>query len=272
MQHIYRLFRPSVSTNTPTSGYVEDEPAVPHPDLPSPGAGPTVVGLDDDMDANPLAPFADMGPVDDDEKLFNSPPVTAQKKRGRPSLGSRSASDTPTRTTVAKTPKTGKSTAKTPKSGKSMVASKGSDRKRKAAELEEEGENNVDEPAAKKGGRPVRTTGVAASARLAARAAKKPTRGRPKSTEVRIPSCHFKSHVPDAQDRIPPPPRASVVLPKRSPPPTTVCPRTSGRSRPLWSRASTPTAWSTCTLSSGRDSRRPRTLGSRERTSTMRRR
>jgi hypothetical protein len=248
MQQIFRLFRPGVPTNTPTSGYLEPEPAVAQPAASPPNAGPSVVGLDNDsndIDVNPSTPVADIDIVDDEDE-FASPPVTAQKKRGRPSFGSSSASDTPARTTVAKTPKSGNSTTKTPKSGKSTVASKPSERKRKAADLEEDDENNVEEPAAKNRGRPVRTTGAVASARLAARAAKKPTRGRPKSTEVRILPCHSKCHVPDAQDRLPPQ-RASVALPRRLPP-MTVCPRTSGRLRPLWSPASTQTAWSTCTL------------------------
>ncbi|KAK1830380.1 hypothetical protein QBC39DRAFT_354300 [Podospora conica] len=167
--------------------YVEPDPSVEQPAAFSPGGGPTVVGFDNDagdMDVNYAAPFPDMD-VGDDEQETESPPATAQKKRGRPSLGSRSAaSDTPARTTVAKTPKTGKSTVKTPKSGKSTVASKASDRKRKAVEVEEEEEEEdveAEAPPAKKRGRPARTTGIEASARLAAIAAKKPTRGRPKA-------------------------------------------------------------------------------------------
>jgi len=208
-----------------------------HPVVSSPGAGPTAVGLDNDsndMDVNPSAPVADIDIVDD-EDVSASPPATTQKKRGRPSLASRSASDTPTRATVAKTPKSGKSTAKTPQSGKSTVASKASDRKRRAADLEEDEESHVEEPVAKKRGRPVRTTGAVASARLAAIAAKKPTRGRPKSTEVRVMLCPSKSHIPDAQDRIPLQ-SANEALPRRLPP-MTMCPRMNGRSRPLWSPA-----------------------------------
>jgi len=155
------------------------EPEFPTADQAS-GAGPTVVALDDepgsdngeDMSA-PVAPVADMGD-------FTSSPGPAPKKRGRPS---RSASGTPA---VA--------ASKAKKPAKVATPARVSSRKRKAAEVEPEEEGTEDvqskdediqasepEKAPTNRGRPARTTGVVASARLAAKAANKRTRVRRKS-------------------------------------------------------------------------------------------
>ncbi|KAK3987054.1 hypothetical protein QBC44DRAFT_129790 [Cladorrhinum sp. PSN332] len=169
-------------------------------------------GDDEDVAAvPPPAPEADMGLGFDDEEPVPEVFSSSAKKRGRPS---RSASGTPAKSvpTTSKTPRSAKSTT-TPKSAKSASAPKSArasaGRKRKAEEIaaseepeeaeEEESEEESEEeeteeaeeaeptPAAKRGrtsGRPSRTAGVAASARLVAKAANKPKRGRPKSTDT----------------------------------------------------------------------------------------
>ncbi|KAK0669318.1 hypothetical protein QBC41DRAFT_364796 [Cercophora samala] len=172
------------------------------------GAGPTVVNLHEEeeliineqFNMPPALPEADMGM---DAALFNDEPVPSSvKKRGRPSRSSTAASsETPAKSTpAAKTPRStksvGKSTA-TPKSAKNSAgpksASRSTGRKRKAEEIEPEAEEESEEkseaeveatPATKRGraGRPARTAGKAASARLSLKAANKPTRGRPKGS------------------------------------------------------------------------------------------
>ncbi|KAK3341275.1 hypothetical protein B0T25DRAFT_557881 [Lasiosphaeria hispida] len=94
-------------------------------------------------------------------------PAPVAKKRGRPP---RSASRTPANVAVAKTPRSTKSTAAAPKST-------GRKRKAESAEPESEAEQNR-----AKRGRPVRTTGVVASAKLAVWAAKAATRGKSTTT------------------------------------------------------------------------------------------
>ncbi|KAK4681052.1 hypothetical protein QC764_104010 [Podospora pseudoanserina] len=169
------------------------------------GAGPTVVNLHEEEDLiineqfnmPPALPEADMGLGAGlfDDKLAPS----SSKKRGRPLRSSTgTSSETPAKSTpAAKTPRSTKSVGKssaTPKSAKNSAgpksASRSTGRKRKAEEIETEAEETSPEaeveveatPAAKRGraGRPARTAGKAASARLSLKAAKKPTRGRPK--------------------------------------------------------------------------------------------
>ncbi|KAK4658722.1 hypothetical protein QC762_104010 [Podospora pseudocomata] len=168
------------------------------------GAGPTVVNLHEEEDLiineqftmPPALPEADMGLGAGlfDDKLAPSP----SKKRGRPLRSSTgTSSETPAKSTpAAKTPRStqsvGKSSA-TPKSAKNSAgpksASHSTGRKRKAEEIETEAETSPEAeaevettPAVKRGraGRPARTAGKAASARLSLKAAKEPTRGRPK--------------------------------------------------------------------------------------------
>ncbi|KAK4227235.1 hypothetical protein QBC38DRAFT_198298 [Podospora fimiseda] len=127
-------------------------------------------------------PEADMGLVFDDEEQVVQPGSASAKKRGRPS---RSTSSTPAKSVgPAKTPRSGKSTV-TPKSAKStsapMSARASTGRKRKSEEISAQEESEEAEPTS---GRPSRTAGVAASARLATKAANKPKRDRPKSTDT----------------------------------------------------------------------------------------
>ncbi len=113
-----------------------------------------------------LAERAPMAPMDASVDIDDGR-ASGKKKRGRPS---RSTSQTPARAAPSKTPKSAKSTA-TPKSY---------GRKRKAAEVEnepEEPDEPEDDDVPAKNGRPVRTTGVAASARISARSAKRAARG-----------------------------------------------------------------------------------------------
>jgi len=147
---------------------------------------PTVVTLDDEPGLNEGAPFPDMGIHEPVREA--STPGSGLKKRGRPS---RSASATPART-PAKTPKSSK-TPRTAKSAAAATPKSNTGRKRKAAEVEENeeqaGEDNSEpapaEPPVKRG-RPGRKAAAAApaSARLAAKVANKPTRGRPKATST----------------------------------------------------------------------------------------
>ncbi|GAB1310195.1 hypothetical protein MFIFM68171_00405 [Madurella fahalii] len=163
------------------------------------GSGPTVVTLDDQAPA-PIPsdlPEADMslenkGEVD---SPMSAPSTT--RERGRPSLSASATSTTPARSAAARTPRSVKGAATVESAGRSTG------RKRKAAALESEQEPEPElglepepepeseqepesesepepAPAPKKRGRPPRIAGAAASARLAAKAAKKPTRGRPK--------------------------------------------------------------------------------------------
>lgn len=173
------------------------------------GAGPTVVNLHEEEDLiineqfnmPPALLEADMGlgaGLFDDELAPSS-----SKKRYRPLRSSTGTfSETPAKSTpAAKTPRSTKSVGKssaTPKSAKNSAgpksASRSTGRKRKAEEIEDEAEETSPEaeaeveatPAAKRGraGRPARTAGKAASARLSLKAAKKPTRGRPKGPAV----------------------------------------------------------------------------------------
>ncbi|KAK4451724.1 CHRromatin Organization modifier domain-containing protein [Podospora aff. communis PSN243] len=141
---------------------------------------PTVVAIDDDAELAPTAPVADMslGP-EPASSAFSAP-----KKRGRPS---RSASGTPAASAkTARTPKSVKA-----QSTKATPAAATSGRKRKAPTPEPENEEDEEEkeddeeeakPAPAKRGRPARTTAAVASARLAAKDANKPRRGRPKGS------------------------------------------------------------------------------------------
>jgi hypothetical protein len=119
-----------------------------------------------------------------------SAPSSTLKKRGRPSL---SASATPAKSVASRTPRSAKGAA-TPKSvsrsaGKRKAAEPESEQEEEAEEEEDEeekqeGEEVIETTPAPKRGRPARSVGVSASARLAAKAAKKPARGRPRSTAV----------------------------------------------------------------------------------------
>jgi hypothetical protein len=128
----------------------------------------------------------------------HSPAVSAHlstlKKRGRPSL---SGSATPAKSVASRTPRSTKSAA-TPKSvSRSVGRRKAAEPEPEQEELEEEegeeqgeeeeeeeGEEDIENTPAPKRGRPARSAGTSASARLAAKAAKKPARGRPKATTV----------------------------------------------------------------------------------------
>ncbi|KAM7194278.1 hypothetical protein V8F20_008025 [Naviculisporaceae sp. PSN 640] len=120
---------------------------------------------------------------DDDADIAATMPPSAAKKRGRPSL---SRSETPAKPSVAKTPRS----TKTPHSAKTAPTPKSTGRKRKAPEPEpeqeeeeaEEGSTEAAEPAKKRGRPSARAAAVATSARLAAKAANKPARGRPKGS------------------------------------------------------------------------------------------
>ncbi|KAK4158802.1 hypothetical protein QBC43DRAFT_139344 [Cladorrhinum sp. PSN259] len=153
----------------------------------------TEFGVGDEEDAAvmpPPVPEADIG-VDafEDEEEVVEALYSSAKKRGRPS---RSASGTPAKSvaTSSKTPPSNKSKiTATPKSATNVSAPKSArastGRKQKAEEIAPEEAEPT--PAAKRGrasGRPSRTAGVAASARLAAKGANKPKRGRPKSTDT----------------------------------------------------------------------------------------
>ncbi|KAK3393710.1 hypothetical protein B0H63DRAFT_25386 [Podospora didyma] len=144
-------------------------------------SGSTVVHIDDQVgeegDMSP-GPVADMG---------DDAPPSAARRRGRPTS---SASATPAKTPTAGTPRSSKGAAVVPKS---------SGRKRKAAEVESEAEPEPT-PAAKRG-RPARTTGVAASARLAAKSAKKSTRGRPKASACGARSQRESRHTQERRRR-----------------------------------------------------------------------
>jgi hypothetical protein len=120
-----------------------------------------------------------------------SAPSSTLKKRGRPSL---SASATPAKSVASRTPRSAKGAA-TPKSvsrsaGKRKAAEPESKQEEEEEdeeedeEEEEEGEEVIETTPAPKRGRPARSAGASASARLAAKAAKKPARGRPRSTAV----------------------------------------------------------------------------------------
>ena len=153
------------------------------------GANLTVVTLDGRADLNGETPAgipeADMG-LDLEAEAELPAPTSTLKKRGRPSL---SASVTPAKSVASRTPRSTKSAAAPRSAGRSTG-------KRKAAEAEAEPESEpqsenepepvpepVPEPTpARKRGRPARSAGSAPSARLVAKAAKKPARGRPKST------------------------------------------------------------------------------------------
>ncbi|KAJ4296965.1 hypothetical protein N0V88_003881 [Collariella sp. IMI 366227] len=131
----------------------------------------TIVTLDDREDLNgdsggiPEADMdIDMGGIEDDS--IPSAPTSTLEKRGRPSL-----SGTPAKSVGAQTPRSTKSIAAPKSAGRSTG-------KRKSAEVELE-EKEAERTPARRAGRP-RSTGPAASARLAAKAASKPGRGRPK--------------------------------------------------------------------------------------------
>jgi hypothetical protein len=137
-----------------------------------------------DVENMATAPVAAMSLEDEPA----SPVLSVPRKRGRPS---RSASGTPAASAKpARTPKSVKA-----QTTKATPAAATSGRKRKAPtpnpendDGEEEQEDDADEeearPAPAKRGRPARTTAAVASARLAAKAANKPTRGRPKGSGV----------------------------------------------------------------------------------------
>jgi hypothetical protein len=135
----------------------------------------TVVTLDDRVQVG--IPEADMDLQADIEADLNaaSAPPSTLKKRGRPSLAGL-VSTTPAKSVSARTPRSTASAA--PKSAGRSTG------KRKAAESEPEEEGEHESTPAAKRGRPGRPAGAAASARLSPKAAKKPTRGRPKSATV----------------------------------------------------------------------------------------
>ncbi|KXX83223.1 Heterochromatin protein 1 [Madurella mycetomatis] len=159
------------------------------------GSGPTVVSLDDQEPAPMLSHLPEVGVTLENMAEVNSPmsvPSTT-RKHGRPSLSASVTSATPTGSAAARAPRSTKS----PTTVKSAGRSTG--RKRKAAALEpeqermpgsgletepepgsESGTEPEPTPTPKKRGRPARAAGAAAIARLAAEAAKKPTRGPPK--------------------------------------------------------------------------------------------
>jgi hypothetical protein len=133
----------------------------------------------------PAAPYPDMdipeGELADDELPVNEPgpaAVTSTKKRGRPSATPGKAK-TPSANT--KTPRTAATT------NGHASASRTTGRKRKAEEDDEELAAEAT-PAKRPRGRPARRSAAdTASARLAAKSANKPKRGRPKgSGTVRI--------------------------------------------------------------------------------------
>ncbi|AEO53295.1 hypothetical protein MYCTH_2294421 [Thermothelomyces thermophilus ATCC 42464] len=143
-------------------------------------AGPTIVTLADRavVDREPAGVPEPDQQVQAEEKVNAASPEPAApsstfKTRGRPSL---SASATPVGSAASGTPKS----ATTPKGAR---ASSG---KRKAAQGEPKETETAATPVPKRG-RPARTAGVSASARLAAAAANKPARGRPRSTTVSDP-------------------------------------------------------------------------------------
>ncbi|KAM7200464.1 hypothetical protein V8F33_003910 [Rhypophila sp. PSN 637] len=136
-------------------------------------AGASVVAIDNEG-LNSSDDDGDIGGVEPNM------PSSVPKKRGRPSL---LRSETPAKPAVTKTPRSTK-TAPTPKST-------GTGRKRKAPEPEPEGQEDQEpeesseetsEPAKKRGRPSASAAATATSARLAAKAASKPTRGRPKGS------------------------------------------------------------------------------------------
>lgn len=160
------------------------------------GRGPTVITVEDRVEANIQEsagiPEANMDLQAEDgaeARSSPSPPSSTTKKRGRPSL---SASVTPAKSAASRTPRSNKSAATPRSAGRSTGKRKAAEAESKAepksepepgAERESEDEAEAT-PAPTRRGRPARTAGAAASARLAAKAARKPTRGRPKSTTV----------------------------------------------------------------------------------------
>ncbi|KAK4129620.1 hypothetical protein N657DRAFT_541620, partial [Parathielavia appendiculata] len=158
-------------------------------------AGQTVVTLDDEVGVNEIAlgiPEADMelqAEVEAEANLAVSVPPSSIKKRGRPSL---STSATPAKSVASKTSRSTKSTAAPQSAGRSTG-------KRKAADAEAEPEENEAGPTpAKKRGRPGRPATTSASARLAAKAANKSTRGRPKSITTAAKPAKRAGRVPKA--------------------------------------------------------------------------
>ncbi|AEO70158.1 uncharacterized protein THITE_2121185 [Thermothielavioides terrestris NRRL 8126] len=154
----------------------------------APGRGLTVVTLDDQAGMNGSAAPAPEAELDIDAKdeaevtsTAPAPPSTI-KKRGRPSL---SGPATPAKSVSSKTPTSTNSAAAPKSAGRSTG-------KRKAAESEPELKEAETTPARKRG-RPARSAGSSASARLAAKAANKPTRGRPKSAAQPAPKPAKKS-------------------------------------------------------------------------------
>ena len=169
-------------------------------------SGPTVVTLEDKAATDAGIPEADMEGWAEDDQL-NSPaaaPSSSLKKRGRASLA---ASVTPAKSVTSKTPRSTKSTAAPKSAGRSTG-------KRKAAEPEPvEDEMDVDEPeeeeaeleatpAAKRRGRAARSAGVAASARLAAKAAKKPVSILGQNRQA-TDSHNSNAHTPGKESRAP---------------------------------------------------------------------
>jgi len=139
----------------------------------SAGAGPTVVALESGPEeGDPFASDKDNEPA--------GAAVTGPKARGRPS---RSASGTPVVSAkkATRTPKSAKAT-------KAVATTSGRKRKAPTPEVEAEDDNESEEaeedanPTPAKRGRPARAATTVASARLAAKAANKPKRGRPKGT------------------------------------------------------------------------------------------
>lgn len=117
-----------------------------------------------------------------DENSAASAPSSTLKKRGRPSL---SASATPAKSASSRTPRSAKSATAPKSASRSAGKCKAAETELEEEEGEEgEGEEDVENTPAPKRGRPARSAGTSVSARLAAKAAKKPARGRPRSTAV----------------------------------------------------------------------------------------
>lgn len=188
----------------------------------------TVVSMDERAELNGEGlvgvPEAEMD-IDLEADVALAAPTSTLKKRGRPSL---SSAATPGKSIASKTPRSSKSAAAPKSAGRSTG-------KRRATEpeLESEAESEAEATPVRKRGRPARSTAAVPSARRAAMAAKKPTRGRPKSTTVSTFSSIKVSQSLNMQHSL----RkrlssASPVAPRRSPRLTR--PRMNSKSRRLW--------------------------------------
>ncbi|KAL2261443.1 hypothetical protein VTK26DRAFT_4160 [Humicola hyalothermophila] len=145
--------------------------------------GLTVVTVDDRVEAAQLNGDEDAGipkaDIDSDVAAEVASVPSSTKQRGR---SSRSSSATPSRSVAAKTPRSAKSTGAPKSAGPSTG-------KRKVAEPQPEPEaESEDEPEPTPARKRGRFGKAAPSARLAAKAAKKPARGRSKSTPTEEPA------------------------------------------------------------------------------------